>query len=74
VYDLMVIGLLLVLIGLSFYAGYQFALPRVIEAILNTMKDDNIIRLVEEDDGEICIYSGTKFYNGVKDVEKEGVR
>ena len=73
-YDLMVIGLLLVLIGLSFYAGYQFALPRVIEAILNTMKDDNIIRLVEEDDGEISIYSGTKFYNGVKDVEKEGVR
>jgi len=74
VYDLLIIGLLFSLVGLSFYAGIEFAMPRIIEAILNTMKDDNIIRLVEEDDGEISIYSGTKFYNGVKDVEKEGVR
>lgn len=62
------------LVFLSFYAGYQFALPRIIENVLDTLHEDKIIRMIEEDDGEVNIYSGTKFYNGVKDVKKEGVR
>ena len=63
-YDLLIIGSLLFLVGLSFYAGYQFALPRVVEAVLTSMNEEQIIRMIEGDDGDIEIYSGYKFYKG----------
>lgn len=56
--------LLLALVGFSFYAGHQFAIPRVTESLLTILKEDNIIRFVEKADGEIEVYSGYKFYNG----------
>jgi len=60
----LIVLLLLALVGLSFYAGHQFAIPRVTESLLTILKEDNIIRFVEKPDGEIEVYSGYKFYNG----------
>lgn len=67
-YDSIMIGLmLLALVGLSFYAGHQYAIPRVTEAILMVLHNDKIIRLIELDDGEVEVYSGSKFYNNGTD-------
>lgn len=60
----LIVVLLLALVALSFYAGHQFAIPRVTESLLTILKEDNIIRFVEKADGEIEVYSGYKFYNG----------
>jgi len=67
-YDSIMIGLLLfTLVGLSFYAGHQYAIPRVTEAVLMVLHNDRIIRLIELEDGEVEVYSGSKFYNSKTD-------
>ena len=67
-YDSIMIGfLLLALVGLSFYAGHQYAIPRVVEEILKVLHNDKIIRLIEQADGEVEVYSGSKFYNSKTD-------
>ena len=64
--ELMVGSLLLAVVGLSFYAGYKYAYYKVIDTTLMVLEEDNIIRLIELPNGEIEVYSGTKFYrNGV---------
>ena len=50
--------------GCTFYAGYQFAIPRVTEGVLEVLKQEQIIRLVEDEDGEVEVYSGYKYYQG----------
>jgi|TARA_R110000796_G_scaffold56071_1_gene130269 hypothetical protein len=60
--DLIIGGMLLAVVGLSFYAGYKYAYFRVIDSTLTVLQEDNIIQLVELPDGEIEVYSGTKFY------------
>jgi len=68
-YDSILIGLLLfALVGLSFYAGHQFAIPRVTEMVLMVLHNDRIIRLIELEDGEVEVYSGSKFYNSETDT------
>ena len=62
--DFLTISLLLLLVGLSFYAGHIFTIKRVTENLLTLMKEEGIIRLVEDEDGETEIYSGYKFYQG----------
>ncbi len=62
----MIGAFLVILVGLCFYAGYKFALQRAIEQTLMVLEDDDIIRLVNKPNGEIEVYSGTKFYNGVE--------
>ena len=42
----MIGALLVILVGLCFYAGYKFALQRAIEQTLMVLEDDGIIRLV----------------------------
>ena len=66
VYDIFTLVLLVVLMGCVFYAGYEFAIPRVTEQVLEVLRQDHIIRFVEQEDGEIEVYSGYKFYNGVE--------
>jgi hypothetical protein len=63
--DLMIGSLLISIVGLSFYAGYKYAYYKVIDSTLTVLEEDNIIRLIELSNGEIEVYSGTKFYNGV---------
>lgn len=65
--DVFTVVLLLALVGLSFYAGYQYAVPKVAETLLTILHQDNIIRLVEREDGEVEVYSGYKFYNSKND-------
>tara|TARA_B100000519_G_C14136648_1_gene387836 strand:+ start:733 stop:933 length:201 start_codon:yes stop_codon:yes gene_type:complete len=62
--DFLTISLLLLLVGLSFYAGHIFTIKRVTENLLTLLKEEGIIRLVEDEDGETEIYSGYKFYQG----------
>ena len=62
--DFLTISLLLLLVGLSFYAGHIFTIKRVTENLLTLQKEEGIIRLVEDEDGETEIYSGFKFYQG----------
>ena len=62
--DFLTISLLLLLVGLSFYAGNIFTIKRVTENLLTLLKEEGIIRLVEDEDGETEIYSGYKFYQG----------
>ena len=62
--DFLTISLLLLLVGLSFYAGHIFTIKRVTENLLTLLKEEGIIRLVEDEDGETKIYSGYKFYEG----------
>ena len=62
--DFFTISLLLLLVGLSFYAGHIFTIKRVTENLLTLLKEEGIIRLVEDEDGETEIYSGYKFYQG----------
>ena len=62
--DFLTISLLLLLVGLSFYAGHIFTIKRVTENLLTLLKEEGIIRLVEDEDGEPEIYSGYKFYQG----------
>jgi hypothetical protein len=62
VYDILTLVLLVMLMCCVFYAGYQFAIPRVTEKVLDVLREDHIIRLVEQEDGEIEVYSGYKFY------------
>ena len=64
VYDIFTLVLLVVLMGCVFYAGYEFAVPRVTEKVLEVLREDHIIRFVEQEDGEIEVYSGYKFYKG----------
>ena len=64
VYDIFTLVLLVVLMGCVFYAGYEFAVPRVTEQVLNLLREDHIIRFVEDADGEVDVYSGYKFYKG----------
>jgi len=63
--DLMIGSLLISIVGLSFYAGYKYAYYKVIDSTLTVLEEDNIIRLIELPDGDVEVYSGTKFYNGV---------
>jgi hypothetical protein len=65
-YNFTIVVCLLALVGASFYAGYKWAVLRVIESTLQVLQDDNIIRLVEDHNGDIEVYSGTKFYNEVE--------
>jgi len=65
--DVFTVVLLLALVGLSFYAGHQYAVPKVTETLLTILQQDNIIRLVEHEDGEVEVYSGYKFYNSKND-------
>lgn len=65
-YNFTIVVCLLALVGASFYAGYKWAVHRVIESTLQVLQDDNIIRLVEDHNGNIEVYSGTKFYNEVE--------
>ena len=62
--DFLTISLLLLLVGLSFYAGHIFTIKRVTENLLTLLKEEGIIRLVDDEDGETEIYSGYKFYQG----------
>ena len=62
--DFLTISLLLLLVGLSFYAGHIFTIKRVTENLLTLLKEEGIIRLVYYEDGETEIYSGYKFYQG----------
>ena len=62
--DFLTISLLLLLVGLSFYAGHIFTIKRVTENLLTLLKEEGIIRLVEDEDGETESYSGYKFYQG----------
>ena len=62
--EIMIGGLLVALVALCFYVGYKFAVNRSIEAILLLL--ENVIRMIDMPDGEIEIYSGTKFYNEVE--------
>jgi len=62
VYDILTLGMLMLLLGLVFHAGYQFAIPRVTEKVIEMLREDQVIRLVEDEDGEMEIYSGYKFY------------
>ena len=65
-YELMFGSLLLAVVGLSCYAGYKYAYYKVIDSTLTVLEEDNIIRLIELPDGDVEVYSGTKFYrNGV---------
>lgn len=64
--EIMIGGLLVALVALCFYVGYKFAVNRSIEAILLLLEKDNVIRMIDMPDGEIEIYSGTKFYNEVE--------
>mgnify|MGYP003112744871 FL=1 len=64
VYDILTLSLVLILMGCTFYAGYQFAIPRVTEGVLEVLKQQQIIRLVEDEDGEVEVYSGYKYYQG----------
>ena len=67
-YDSIMIGFFLfALVGLSFYAGHLYAIPRVTEAVLMVLHNDRIIRLIELEDGEVEVYSGSKFYNSETD-------
>ena len=63
-YDILTMVLLFTLMGCVFWAGYQFAIPRVTEQVLNLLREDHIIRFVEDEDGEVEVYSGYKFYQG----------
>ena len=63
--ELMVGSLLISIVGLSFYAGYKYAYYKVIDSTLTVLEEDNIIRLIELPDGDVEVYSGTKFYNEV---------
>jgi|TARA_R110000744_G_scaffold229490_1_gene347507 hypothetical protein len=63
--DLMIGSLLISIVGLSFYAGYKYAYYKVIDSTLTVLEEDNIIRLIELPDGDVEVYSGTKFYNEV---------
>ena len=65
-YNFTIVVCLLALVGASFYAGYKWAVHRVIESTLQVLQDDNVIRLVEDHNGDIEVYSGTKFYNEVE--------
>ena len=56
--DLLEISVLLGLVGLSFYAGHLFTLKRATENLLTVLKEEGIIRFVEEEDGEPGVYSG----------------
>tara|TARA_R110000823_G_scaffold245498_1_gene369569 strand:- start:110 stop:313 length:204 start_codon:yes stop_codon:yes gene_type:complete len=60
--DIIIGGMLLAVVGLSFYAGYKWAYLKVIDSTLTVLHEDNIIQLVELPDGEVEVYSGTKFY------------
>ena len=62
--DFLTISLLLLLVGLYYYAGHIFTIKRVTENLLTLLKEEGIIRLVEDEDGETEIYSGYKFYQG----------
>lgn len=62
--DLLTISLLLGLVGLSFYAGHLFTVKHATENLLNVLKEEGIIRFVEQEDGETGVYSGYKFYQG----------
>tara|TARA_A100001515_G_scaffold131377_1_gene119137 strand:- start:269 stop:472 length:204 start_codon:yes stop_codon:yes gene_type:complete len=62
--DFLTISLLLLLVGLSFYGGHLFTIKSVTENILTCLKEEGIIRFVEDEDGETKIYSGYKFYEG----------
>ncbi len=64
VYDIFTLVLLIILLCCVFYAGYQFAIPRVTERTLEILREDHIIRLVEDEDGEVEVYSGYKYYKG----------
>lgn len=61
----MIGSLLISIVGLSFYAGYKYAYYKVIDSTLTVLEEDNIIRLIELPDGDVEVYSGTKFYNEV---------
>lgn len=65
-YNFTIVVCLLALVGASFYAGYMWTVHRVIDSTLQVLQDDNIIRLVEDHNGDIEVYSGTKFYNEVE--------
>jgi len=65
-YNFTIIVCLLGLVGVSAYAGYKWAVSRVLESTLIVLEQDNIIRLVHLPDGDIEVYSGTKFYNEVE--------
>ena len=60
--DIFTLVMLLMLLGLVFHAGDQFAIPRVTEKVIEMLREDQVIRLVEDEDGEMEIYSGYKFY------------
>ena len=61
-YDILTLGMLMLLLGLVFHAGYQFAIPMLTEKVIEMLREDQVIRLVEDEDGEMEIYSGYKFY------------
>ena len=48
---------------MQFWLGYRYALHRAFEVTIKILADDGVIRLVEDEDGETEVYSGSKFYN-----------
>lgn len=64
-HDVVILVLLLVLVGISFYLGTKFTFNQIVEHAVDhvfaELEKEGIIRLVEEN-GEIEVYSGNKFY------------
>ena len=58
------LSLLILLVALSFYAGYRCRVESMVEDIVdhvfNELQKDGVIRIVEGADGENEIYSGNK--------------
>lgn len=65
--DITIISLLVFLVGTCFWLGYKYAMNRAFEVTITILEKDNIIRLVEDDEGELEVYSGSKFYNDKKE-------
>lgn len=61
--DIVIGSLLIFLVGMCFWLGYRYALHRAFEVTIKILADDGVIRLVEDEDGETEVYSGSKFYN-----------
>ena len=57
--------LLFLLMGFSMYAGYRLKynhMEDIVQHTLEALESEKIIRFVDRPDGEVEVFSGTKYY------------